>query len=197
MILVVAAMAEEVKELIEHEIPGVKVILTGIGKVNAAYTLASFLATHEVEAIYNLGFAGATTPYQVGDVVLVKEALYHDFDLTLFGYKKGQVPGLPERFQSNHNLVTKVLEKMPLIKSGVLYTGDVFMTEKKMESFIVDMEGTALYHVAYKKEVPIVSIKVVSDVLGMDNHFDSYKKFEASEGAKTLSEIYQKLFRGK
>ncbi|MCR3906633.1 MAG: 5'-methylthioadenosine/S-adenosylhomocysteine nucleosidase [Tenericutes bacterium] len=197
MIIVVAAMAEEVKELIEHEIPGVKVILTGIGKVNAAYTLATFLATNEVEAIYNLGFAGASTPYQVNDVVLVKEAVYHDFDLTLFGYKKGQVPSLPERFQSNPNLVTKVLEKLPHIKSGVLYTGDYFMTEKKIESFVVDMEGTALYQVAHKKEVPIVSIKVVSDVLGMDNHYDSYKKFEASEGAKTLSEIYQKLFRGK
>jgi adenosylhomocysteine nucleosidase len=38
-------------------------------------------------------------PFEVGDVVVVKEVSYHDFNLTMFGYEKGQVPGLPSIFE--------------------------------------------------------------------------------------------------
>ena len=191
MILVVLAMKEEAKEILENQSLNKKVLLTGIGKVNAASQLAAFLATNKVDAIYNLGFAGASKPYMVGDIVLVEQASYHDFDLTLFGYKKGQVPGFPDVFLSSTKLIEDAKQKIHNLKTGQLFTGDYFMTEEKEESFVVDMEGAALYHVAFEKNIPILSIKVVSDVLGMDDHFDSYKKFESEVGAKTLLEIYK------
>ncbi|MBU1142788.1 MAG: 5'-methylthioadenosine/S-adenosylhomocysteine nucleosidase [Firmicutes bacterium] len=191
MILVVLAMKEEAKEILENQSFNKKVLLTGIGKVNAASQLAAFLATNKVDAIYNLGFAGASKPYVVGDVVLIEQASYHDFDLTLFGYKKGQVPGFPEVFLSSKKLIEDAKQKIHNLKTGQLFTGDYFMTEEKEESFVVDMEGAALYHVAFEKNIPILSIKVISDVMGMDNHFDSYKKFESEVGAKTLLEIYK------
>ncbi len=191
MILVVLAMKEEAKEILENQTANKKVLLTGIGKVNAASQLSTFLATNKVDAIYNLGFAGASKPYQVGDIVLIEQAKYHDFDLTLFGYKKGQVPGLPEIFLSSTKLVEETKLKMKSIKTGRLFTGDYFMTEEIEDSFVVDMEGAALYHVAYQSKIPIVSIKVISDVMGMDDHYDSYKKFEREFGAKTLLEIYK------
>lgn len=194
MIVVVAAMKEEIKEIILNEIPTVKVVLTGIGKVNAAGSLSEMIAKCHVDAIYNLGFAGATAPYQVGDVVMVEEASYHDFDLTLFGYEKGQVPGFPKSFQSNPDLMNHVKLRLPNIKSGKLFTGDYFMTESMKEAYLADMEGAALYQVAYKKQIPIVSIKIISDLIGMDNHFNEYKKFEASVGAIVLKNIYLKLF---
>jgi len=194
MILVVAAMKEEIKDIIQHELPTVKVILTGIGKVNAAQSLAEAITKYHVDAVYNLGFAGATAPYQVGDIVLIEEALYHDFDLSLFGYAKGQVPGCPATFLADKNLIGQVKNKFPDIKTGKLFTGDYFMTETKKESYLADMEGAALYQVAHKKQVPIVSIKIISDVIGMDNHYKEYKKFEASVGAEVLKDIYLKLF---
>lgn len=191
MILVVLAMKEEAKEILENQTANKKVLLTGIGKVNAASQLSTFLATNKVDAIYNLGFAGASKPYQVGDIVLIEQAKYHDFDLTLFGYKKGQVPGLPEIFLSSTKHVEETKLKMKSIKTGRLFTGDYFMTEEIEDSFVVDMEGAALYHVAYQSKIPIVSIKVISDLMGMDDHYDSYKKFEREFGAKTLLEIYK------
>jgi len=193
MILVVMAMKEEAKKILENQSSNKKVLLTGIGKVNAASKLSAFLATNRVDAIYNLGFAGASKPYEVGDIVLIENAIYHDFDLTLFGYKKGQVPGLPEIFESSISLMDKTKLTLDSIKTGRLFTGDYFMTEEKEESFIVDMEGAALYHVAYQFNIPILSIKVISDVMGMDDHFDSYKKFEREFGAQTLLKIYQSL----
>jgi adenosylhomocysteine nucleosidase len=194
MILVVAAMKEEIKEIIQNELPTVKVILTGIGKVNAAQSLAEAIAKYHVDAIYNLGFAGATYPYQVGDVVLIEEACYHDFDLTLFGYQKGQVPGCPATFLSDESLKNWIKLKLPNIKTGKLFTGDYFMTEVKNESYLADMEGAALFQVANKKQIPMVSIKIISDVIGMDNHYQEYKKFESSVGAIVLKDIFLKLF---
>lgn len=195
MILVVAAMEEEAKLFIKHDFPNVKIILTGIGKVNAAMALAEYIAVHQVDAIYNLGFAGATKPFEVGDLVLISDALYHDFDLSLFGYEKGQVPGYPKKFTSDTHLVQKVQNVLPEIKIGHLLTGDYFMTHQKDDSCILDMEGAALYQVAYQKQIPMVSIKVISDVMGMDNHFDSYKKFESNNGAQMLNELFVKLFQ--
>ena len=195
MILVVAAMQEEVKFFNQENLPKVKILLTGVGKVNASMILADYLAAHQVSAIYNLGFAGATQPFEVGDLVLINDAAYHDFDLSLFGYEKGQVPGYPKKFISNHQLVQNIKNIIPEIKTGHLLTGDYFMTQHQEEACILDMEGAALYQVAFKKEIPIVSVKVVSDVMGMDNHFESYKKFESNMGAHILNELFIKLFK--
>ncbi len=197
MILVVAAMNEEVKAIKDYHIENVELLLTGIGKVNAAAKLSGFLATHSVEAIYNIGFAGASNAYEVGDLIMIEQATYHDFDLTFFGYEKGQVPGLPAYFKSDINLMHQFKKLFQEVKTGNLFTGDYFMTEKKDHPFVVDMEGTALYQVAYQHQVPIISLKVVSDVLGMDHHHESYKKFESDEGSKRLKEVYLKLFGGK
>lgn len=194
MILVVAAMEEEARLFLEKDFPQVKILITGVGKVNAAMSLAEFIAQNQVDAIYNLGFAGATTPFKVSDLVLITDAIYHDFDLSFFGYQKGQVPGYPERFTSDKALMNKVKNIIPNIKSGHLYTGDYFMTNERQDACIIDMEGAALYQVAYQKHIPIVSVKVISDVMGMDNHYDSYKKFESNHGAQMLNDLFIKLF---
>jgi len=195
MILFVAAMKEEVKLFYSHKSDEVKVLLTGIGKVNAAMFLTDFLAKNHVDAIYNLGFAGATEPYEVGDLVLIKDVAYHEFDLSIFGYEKGQVPGFPAHFSSDEKLIKHVLTHYPLIKTGNLLTGDYFMTAKQERPCILDMEGAALYQVAHQYKTPIVSIKVVSDVMGMTDHYQSYKKFEAQIGAELLNSVFEKLIK--
>ncbi|MBU1094617.1 MAG: 5'-methylthioadenosine/S-adenosylhomocysteine nucleosidase [Firmicutes bacterium] len=195
MILVIAAMQEEIKLFMHQETPQLRIKLSGVGKVNAAMVLAGFIATHPVEAIYNLGFAGATQPYEVGDLVLIQDALYHDFDLTLFGYEKGQVPGYPSFFESDQKLVDQIKKVVPDIKTGRLFTGDYFMTDEQENPCILDMEGAALYQVAYLKKIPIVSVKVISDVMGMNDHYQSYKKFESNVGAEILNQVFYKLFK--
>jgi adenosylhomocysteine nucleosidase len=193
MILIVAAMESEIKEIIQFQKDQTIICQTGIGKVNAAAKLTEYIMKHHIEAIYNFGFAGASDKYQVGDVVLVKDATYHDFDLTLFGYEKGQVPGFPTYFKSDITLVEKIKSKIPNIKEETLYTGDYFMTEKKTFDFVCDMEGAALYQTAWIHQIPIVSLKVISDIVGMDQHYESYQRFEEQQGAKALYQLYQTL----
>lgn len=58
---------------------------------------------------------------------------------------------------------------------------------------VFDMEGTSLYQVAHYHHIPIISIKIVSDVIGMDDHYESYKTFEQTKGAHLIYHIYQKI----
>ncbi|MBE0700258.1 MAG: 5'-methylthioadenosine/S-adenosylhomocysteine nucleosidase, partial [Acholeplasmataceae bacterium] len=171
-------------------------LVTGIGKVNAASRLAYVLATQPVDTIYNIGFAGATTPFQIADVVLIEEACYHDFDLTLFGQQKGQVPGCPPRFSSDLNLIKDVKAKIKNLKTGQLYTGDKFMTEVIETSFLADMEGTSLFQVAFQHQKPIISIKIVSDIIGSNDHINTYKAFESSIGSSLLKQVLDHVFKG-
>jgi nucleoside phosphorylase len=54
------------------------------------------------------------------------------------------------------------------------------------------MEGAALYQVAHAQNIPIVSIKVISDIIGQGDT-QAYNTFDADKGAKLLEEVYLKL----
>lgn len=191
----VAAMASEIAKIKDHPKQGTQILLTGVGKVNAASRLASFLETHEVSLIVNLGFAGATPPYQVGDVVVIEKASYHDFDLSMFGYQKGQVPGYPESFHSDAQSLALVMKSIPGSKKGFLLTGDRFMTESGSGAYLVDMEGAALFQVAWQKKIPMVSVKVVSDIVGAPSNLEAYQSFESGRGAEALLQVYQSMIK--
>lgn len=190
MTLIVAAMKEEIANIKDHD-----VLLTGIGKVNAASKLTEAIIKHDIKAIYNVGFAGASHHYHVGDVIVVKKAMYHDVDVTLFGYEKGQIPHFPASFASDKDLFNQATKSLIKAKIGDLYTGDYFMTEAVDIPYVVDMEGAALYHVAYMYDIPIVSIKVISDIVGMDDHYENYKAFEKDKGAKDIAKVIDLLVK--
>ena len=190
MKLIVAAMREEAQKLNQKN-----VIITGVGKVNAAFHLTDALAKNQVDAIYNVGFAGASHHYQIGDIIIIKEAMYHDFNLSAFGYQKGEVPHLKFPFQSDDKLLNEAISTLPNAKISTLYTGDYFMTEKVDKPYVCDMEGASLYQVALLKNIPIIAIKVVSDIVGMDHHIENYKAFEQSKGASLIAKIVSQLIK--
>jgi adenosylhomocysteine nucleosidase len=191
MTLIVAAMKEEVSEILKVKSETYDVLVTGVGKVNAAMKLAEYLSNHRVNRIINLGFAGGNMAYEVNDVVLINQSSYHDFDLTLFGYKKGQVPGYPEVFESNSNMLQMIKKNLDYAKEGYLYTGDYFMTTPVEQPAVFDMEGASFYQVAHYFNVPIMSIKIISDVIGMKDHFKNYKAFEQTSGAHLLAKVFK------
>lgn len=196
MILCVVAMAEEASEILKLDKMHHDLIVTGVGKVNAALKLTEYLSKHKVDKIINLGFAGGNKAYMVNDVVLVEEAAYHDFDLTMFGYEKGQVPGYPTRFKPDQDLYDKALVSFKKAKTGKLFTGDRFMTSEIDEHAVFDMEGASLFHVAHYFNVPMLSVKLVSDVIGANKHIEAYKAFEQTKGSKLLKNIFVDLMGG-
>ena len=188
---------EDEARLIKSELDQDEMLLvTGVGKVNAARALTEALVKYPIDVIINLGFAGASGQYDVFDVVLIEEARYHDVDLTMFNYEKGQIPGYPTTFKSDKHLISVLKKKLQTLKFGVLMTGDYFMTSHHDQSLIYDMEGASLFHVAYYYQKPMLSLKVVSDIVGSKDHLNAYKTFEANEGAKAILNIYKGLKGG-
>lgn len=159
----------------------VVIVKSGIGKVNAALCAQALILKFGVTKIINTGIAGAfARGLEVFDFVVSTAALYHDFDTTAFGYKKGQVPGLPEFFEADVELADAALaafEKTEFSKShkvikGLVASGDQFISDSSAKKIIkanfdpacVEMEGTAIAHACYLNKVPFVIVRCMSDM---------------------------------
>lgn len=225
MIGIIGAMDSEVKHLKEcledcktSEFSGmtfyegklnqkdVVVVKSGIGKVNAALCAQVLILNFKVQKIINTGIAGATGKgLKVFDFVVSTEAVYHDFDTTAFGYKVGQVPGLPESFKADKDLVQKALEvfkqtdfsKEHSIQSGLIASGDQFISGGERKDFIkntfkpacVEMEGCAIAHTCHINKVPFVIIRCMSDMA--DDDVEQTYSFNEDTCAKASSEFVE------
>ncbi|MEP6895243.1 MAG: 5'-methylthioadenosine/adenosylhomocysteine nucleosidase [Chloroflexota bacterium] len=73
---------------------GNQIILTRCdpGKVNAVIATQQMIDLFSVDAIFNMGSSGALAPaLEVGDLVVASEFIQHDFDVTDWGLKHGEL----------------------------------------------------------------------------------------------------------
>lgn len=62
------------------------------GKVNAVIATQQLLDFFEPDVLFNMGSSGALSPdLEVGDLVVATDAIQHDFDLTGWGMKPGEI----------------------------------------------------------------------------------------------------------
>ncbi|QEK11983.1 5'-methylthioadenosine/adenosylhomocysteine nucleosidase [Crassaminicella thermophila] len=156
------------------------VVRSGIGKVNAAVCTQILISNFHVDAIINTGVAGAIhDELEVGDIVISKDVIEHDFDVTGFGgYKLGQIPRMDEYiFKADEKLVKVAVEasKKESVKYkttiGRIVSGDVFVAcpdkkgflWKEFEGYCAEMESAAIGHTCYLNKVPFVIIRAMSD----------------------------------
>ena len=63
----------------------------------------------EVTAVINTGSAGAVAPgLEIGDVVVADRLVYHDVDVTAFGYDYGQMARQPLYYEASRYLVEEM-----------------------------------------------------------------------------------------
>ena len=204
----------EVKQIynlrfIKGTIEGKKCILikSGIGKVNAARAAQTMLDHFKVDYIINVGGAGSLNSLlNIGDVVIAKKVIQHDFDITAFGHSKGYITGVGDFIESNPELVqefSNVLEETPeknyKIKIGIVATGDIFCTESwmkdkiraKFNADVEDMECAAIAQVCYLSEKPFIAIKSISNTLKGDNaiSYSNNVKLASKRCANVLKEF--------
>ncbi|MCH5220353.1 MAG: 5'-methylthioadenosine/adenosylhomocysteine nucleosidase [Muribaculaceae bacterium] len=162
----------------------VVVAKSGIGKVNAAMTTLTMIENFHVALIINTGVAGGTgLGANILDVVIADRVAYHDVWCgpdTI----PGQASGCPLFFVNP--LLRNILEKIPGVKVGLIATGDTFIsTPDEIERIrglypdvmAVDMESAAIAQVCHIKNVPFMSIRVVSDTPGQDDNIAQYENF--------------------
>ncbi|MGW0119963.1 nucleosidase [Streptomyces sp. NPDC003327] len=152
--LLVLAVKEEA-QFLETDLP---VLLTGMGKVNAATSLATVLARGpRPSGIVNLGTAGALRSGWSGTHV-VGTVVQHDLDGELLATLTGETYGAPLALPDGGDVV--------------LASGDTFVSDEAARARLaeraplVDMEGYALAAAAELAGVPLRIVKHVSDEAG-------------------------------
>jgi adenosylhomocysteine nucleosidase len=147
--LVVVALRQEAAHL-----AGVDVLLTGIGKVAAASTVAAALAERRPSRVLNIGTAGALRDGLDG-VFDIGRVLEHDVDHAALSALIGEP-------------VSGEVVLDPAL-STVLATGDAFVADPATRArlaeraHLVDMEGYAIARACANAGVPCELVKVVSD----------------------------------
>lgn len=225
---IIAAMQEEMQEIekimeekqskkiyelnfITGKINCAEVVLVeaGIGKVNATRTTQILIDNFNIDAIINVGSAGSSNDeLDIGDIVIGKKQVQHDFDITAFGHPKGFISNVGQYVESDDILIKKMeqtISKMKdnefKIKIGTIASGDIFCTELKMKEKIrnkfdadaIEMEGAAIAQVCKLDNVPFIIIRSISDKPNGNNHitFEQFLEKASKRCAKIIKEFLE------
>lgn len=155
----------------------VRIIVSGIGKVNAASAAQALISKYkDINLILNIGVTGAVNPLlKVCDVCAAEKTLQYDFDITAIN----DVPlGYIENIKSQYIYTDKNLYgKYKEIFGGsiTVATADRFSTKKEEADLILslggdvrDMECGAIAQVCLLNNVPFMAIKSISDTASGD-----------------------------
>ncbi len=174
-------------------------VLSGVGKVNAAYATSVLIHHHDVKLIINSGVAGGLN-VEVGTLVLSRAVVHHDVDVTAFGYEVGQIPGFKPTFLADTALLQRaerIAKAQGLdVVTGLIASGDAFVTnlntiEKLLGSYddvhAIEMEAAAIAQVSTLEGVPFLIIRAISDVIGKDAQVESFKAFLIKAAARSAA----------
>jgi adenosylhomocysteine nucleosidase len=151
--LLVFALKEESQDVFR----AYDVLHTGVGKINAAYSLLQYFQEKRPGLVVNLGTAGSRK-HRPGTIINPTRFVQRDMDVTALGFAPYQTP-----FSADAPVLCygKTLEGLI---SGTCGTGDNFDTSPAAEAFdVVDMEAYALAVVCQREKIPFLCLKYVSD----------------------------------
>lgn len=170
----------------------VVVVQCGVGKVNAAMCAQILCDCFHVTHLVNTGIAGSLcAELDIGDLVVSRDAMYHDMDVRIFGYAMGQVPGTqrPE-FTADEMLISLAWNAAETVnpghtRMGRVASGDQFICSPEQKEKIIadtgavcsEMEGAAIAHTAMRNGVPFVILRAISDKADGSAEMD-YPTFE-------------------
>ena len=197
-------------EFYEGTLEGIPVVIVqcGVGKVNAAMCAQILCDCYGVTHLINTGIAGSlNAELDIGDLVVSKDAMYHDFDCVHFGYEMGKVPGMDTiTFPADDTLIGYAFAAAESLnpghtKIGRVASGDQFVAEKALKEQIIsrtqglctEMEGAAIAQTAYRNRLPFVILRAISDKADDSAEMD-YPTFERI-AAHRCAEVTKALAR--
>lgn len=204
MIGIIAAMDQEVKELInlmtdvKHKIisglnfyqgkienKDVVLLESGIGKIKATFSTTILINNFDIDYIINIGSCGSfKKDIKIKDIVVAKKIAFYDLN----------IPGWDKHFDNPKITVdcdlSLINHAFKIIKNNIhignMVCGDSFICKQSQVEEIInnfkdllacDMESGAIAYVAKTLKIPCLIIRGVSDnVLNDDNDlaFDKY-----------------------
>ncbi len=191
--LLIASTAIEIAPFIDHYNTSSKkdhiefkldILITGVGILNTAYQLTTYLNRKKPDLIIMVGIAGTFNPkLALGKVVAVKNDIVADlgvmekktwidgFDLKLIDrnkapYSKGKL--------LNTNKVLLERTRLPLVNAVTVNQittskATIEIYKNRYKPAIESMEGAALHFIALNENIPFIQIRGVSNYIGERN----------------------------
>jgi len=184
-------------------------LLSGIGKVNAAVAASLLIDRYEPDVVLNTGVAGAfSKELKTGDIVISTEVCHHDVDVSSFGRKIGQVPRMPLSYFPDPHLLSEAQSisspnSSNAVRAGLIVSGDVFVQEARIAERIkqnfpsalaTEMEGAAIAQTCHIFNTPFLIIRSISDIIGEDIHkavFDDSLLLAATNSVNFVRRLLQ------
>ncbi len=187
------------------------VVRCGIGKVNAALCVQILADDFCVTHVINTGIAGSlNAKLDIGDILISRDALHHDMDVTIFGYQLGEVPQMGRlEFPADARMMELAKASCERVCGdihaiyGRVVSGDQFISDNAVKDRLInvfhgdcaEMEGASIAHGAYLNRIPFVIIRAISDKADGSAEMD-YPMFEqaaAEHSAKLVEDMIQYL----
>ncbi len=186
----------------------VVIVKSGVGKVNAALCAQILIDRFRVTHILNTGVAGSLDArINIGDFVLSSDAVQHDVNATLFGYRPGEIPSMGQvSFPADETLASSlsdaVKEAAPDISCfrGRIASGDQFIADAQrkreiketFDALCCEMEGASVAQCAFLNGIPFCIIRAISDKADGSDIID-YPVFEKKAAADCASVVIHYL----
>ena len=186
--LIVMALPQESRGELERA--GAQVLYTGVGKVNAASTLARRLAElrcggRSPSLVLNLGTAGSRS-IAAHTLVACDRFSQRDMDVRGLGFPPGVTP-----FDETLTVI-----RFPPVFTQLTQThcstADSFATDlHAVDGDVVDMEGFALARVCVAEGVPFACAKYITD--GADGDSAEHWQAALEAAARSFAALYASL----
>ena len=189
----------------------VVIVKSGIGKVNAGICTQILVDDYNVDAVVNTGVAGSlNNDINICDIVISKECLEHDMDVTPLGYEKGVIPDMETSvFTADRHLIEVAKKAVALaeldvnIVEGKVVSGDQFIGTAEKKQYLrkqfngdcAEMEGASIAHTAWLNKVPFLVIRAISDKAdgGAEMDYPTFEKKAAENSIKIMMTFIQML----
>ncbi|MBI3650419.1 MAG: hypothetical protein HY231_05160 [Acidobacteria bacterium] len=206
-ILVVAALPREIAPLLRLRLKGVEALVTGEGRHNAARALRQWLEKNSAAVILGVGFAGAlSAKLAIGDVVMDQEArlgasLFEKINAR-HTLSKAQPATAPDA--AAVAAATASVEIFSALHLGRIITVDEILNAKgkgelaatlpQDDTACVEMEAAALAEVCQENQLPLLSVRAISDLLAEDFPLD-FNACRNSDGRVSTAKIMRQVLR--
>lgn len=168
-ILIVCALEVET----QGQLNDYDVLYTGVGKVNATYTLTSHFGKYgshiPYDLVINYGTAGSRK-IKKKTLVDCTKFVQRDMDVTGLGFMRGETP-----FEDDPPVMLDfgITKYNTIGRRATCGSGDNFVEDRtQYYGEVVDMEAYALAKICYLRKIPFVSFKYITDGADEQAHED-------------------------
>lgn len=139
-------------------------LMTGVGPVEAAMVLSSFLTHLDAQnalpdLVISLGSAGSRSLEHIS-VYQVSSVSYRDMDATAIGFEKGVTPLLDLPAVLDMPITVKDIPSASIATGASVVTGAAY---DAINADMVDMETYALFRACTGHGVPLIGLRGISD----------------------------------